>query len=420
MSHRVCFVALHSYPAIDPSVARPVGGTETRAWEFARELGQRSDWSVTFVVRGGSDPILAERDGVQLLSRPERLYTLYESVGQSVQRAPRFPYLRLNRWDSRLLWQLPALMICRPFERRRDPRLPDPFFRGVETEIFVTFGVQANSARVIASAKATGRPAVLMIASDVDLDDRYVSDSTYVSPYGDRAEVCHWLIQQADAIVVQTESQQRMLQERFDREGTVIGNPIDVAWWAEQGSGTSDVVRGEQDRYVLWVGRAESIHKRPQVLIELAKRCPEVPFLMILNPRDRAVEDQIRRDAPQNVRIVSSVPYDEMPRVMSRAALLVNTSSMEGFPNVFLQAAACQVPVVSLRVGREFLAESGAGLWADDDMGRLQESVTELWTDQSRAGSFGQSGHAFVLQHHDRATQVHRLEELLLSVIDAD
>ena len=183
-----------------------------------------------------------------------------------------------------------------------------------------------------------------MIASDVDLDERYVPGSTFVSPYGDRAEVCYWLIRQADAIVVQTEAQQRMLQKRFDRESTVIANPIDVGWWSDRGTGAADAVSGEQDRYVLWVGRAESVHKRPRLLIDLARRCPEIPFLMILNPKDQAVEDQIRRDAPQNVRIVSSVPYDEMPRVMSRAALLVNTSSMEGFPNVFLQAAACNVP----------------------------------------------------------------------------
>src|SRR5690606_10689364 len=48
---RVCMVALHALPAIDPSVARPVGGTETRAWTFARGLAQRECCDVSFVVR---------------------------------------------------------------------------------------------------------------------------------------------------------------------------------------------------------------------------------------------------------------------------------------------------------------------------------------------------------------------------------
>ena len=329
---RVCFVALHALPAIDPSLNRPVGGTETRAWTFARGLCSRDDVEVSFVVRTDSPREPFQRDDVEIVPMRDRLYSLYESVGRCVEKTQRFPRLRLRRWESKLLWQIPALAVCRLVEGKgRDPWRVDSFYVDQPVDLFCTFGVQANSARVIAAAHASQRKAVLVIGSDGDLDEQYTPGASYVSPYGDVGGVCYDILKKADAIIAQTENQQRILQDRFGRKSTIIRNPIDVDDWdSRKNAQLPSEMTGGLDRYVLWIGRAESVHKRPELLLDVARLCPDTDFLMILNPRDGNVEERVRREAPSNVQIVSQVPSNLMPAVFERAAPYVSTSAFTG------------------------------------------------------------------------------------------
>lgn len=410
----VCLVALHALPAIRPAENRPVGGTETRAWLLARGLADVEETAVRFVVRSGRSMEPFVEQNVQVLPRSDRLYSLYESVGHCLQKQPHFPWLKLRHFHPRLLWQVPVLAAARLLGvGGKDPRRPDFFYQQISTDVFCTFGVQANSARVIASAHAAGKPAVLMIGSDGDLDPRYTPQSGYVSQYGDRAEVCHWILQQADVVVTQTPQQQQMLQERFGRTGELLANPIDLADWDRRKDAPLPAgLRGGLDRYALWVGRAEPLHKRPQLLLELARRCPDVDFLMILNPREALLEQQIRDERPGNVQIVTSVPYDLMPALFARAAVFVSTSALEGFPNVFLQAAAAGVPIASLEVGATFLQASAAGECTAGDMDRLAEVVRRCWASPS-SGTETETARRYLQEHHDLARQATRLREIL-------
>src|SRR5690606_34915634 len=88
---RVCFVALHALPAIDPALQQPVGGTETRAWTFARGLVQTGRCGVSFVVRTNRKRAAFVKEGVGIIPRKDRLYALYESVGRCVERSAGFP-----------------------------------------------------------------------------------------------------------------------------------------------------------------------------------------------------------------------------------------------------------------------------------------------------------------------------------------
>ncbi|MGE0376681.1 MAG: glycosyltransferase family 4 protein [Planctomycetaceae bacterium] len=416
---RVCFVALHALPTIDPALARPVGGTETRAWTFARGLAQSGRCDVSFIVRTDGPRARFQQAGVDVIPRVDRLYSLYESVGKCIERSPRFPGVRLRSWAWPLLWKAPVLGACRLLAAgSRNPWQADRLYMSEPADLFCTFGVQANSARVIASAHATGRKAVLLIGSDGDLDERYQPESNYISPYGDVAEVCHRIHQRADRIVVQTAEQQRLLAERFGRAGAVIANPIDLAAWDRRRTAPlPDEFTGGWDRYALWVGRAESLHKRPETLLRVAQLCPTVDFLMILNPRDRAVEQHVRETCPPNVRIVSQVPHDLMPAVFERAAVFVSTSALEGFPNVFLQAAATGVPIASLNVSGAWIRAANCGECAAGNVRRLAQYVLSVWEDPSSANLPVGAGRAFVAAEHDLPTQSARLFKVLESVL---
>ncbi len=430
---QVCLVALHALPVVDPHVSGPVGGTETRAWTIARGLAARDEIDVSLVVRVTGKVSRTQVEKVRILPRIDRLYPLYESIGHCLEKRHGFPWISVRQWNPALLWQVPALMLARPFDPgHRDPRQPEPFYREIPADVFGTFGVQSNSARVIAAAHASGRPAVLLVGSDGDLDERYVSEADYVSPYGDRAEICRFILQEADAIVVQTERQQRLLQERFAREATVLANPFDVQTWdAAATRPLSAPFADLPSRFVLWVGRAEEIHKRPGLCLDLARLCPEVPFLMVVNPRDRGVEERLHSERPANVHIIPQVRPDEMPALFCRAAAFVSTSSLEGFPNVFLQAAVSGVPIGSLAVGADFLQAAGAGVCTKGDLSQLANFVRQAWADDGKhlplaplgVGGEGdaesrhaRSGREYVLRQHAVSRQMDVLHSLLLKV----
>ena len=412
---RVCFVAINAYSAIDPQATGAIGGIETRAWMFARALAARDDCQVKFVVRYSRPLRQSEFENVQLVPILDRWYRLRESVSTRIERAPRFPYLKLKSWSFSLLWQLPFLAGLRLF-RKRSAQLdqPDPTLSAVDADVICTFGVQSHAALTIRTAHARNKPVLLVLGSDSDLDENYTEHSTYLNPYTDRGDLCWRILQSADAIVCQTPWQLEALKSRFGRDATMIENPIDIdEWQSRQELPIPEELTGGLKRYVLWVGRAEAIHKRPQLCVNLARLCPEVPFLMILNPRDDALEEQLRREAPANVTFVRQVPFPHMPALFHRAAALVNTSSLEGFPNTFLQAALSRVPVGALNVGESFLQTTGGGVYCGGQLDKLAEFVKQAWTDPASWQLRVATAREYVITHHGLPAQADRFVQAL-------
>jgi glycosyltransferase involved in cell wall biosynthesis len=415
---RICIVAFNAYPAVNPASGGQVGGTETRAWLLARQLAKRTDFQVSFAVRT-TEPVQQDTvEGVHIIGLRDRFYRLREAVGGFASRQTGFPWIKVHRWSPALMWQVPLLASARLFEARPgDPRLPMPFFEQINADLFCCFGNQATAATAIASAHATRRPAVLFLGSDDDLNPEYTADSTVRNPYGDMGATCHYSLTQADAVLVQTPEQQQLLGERFHRDGILIPNPIDLQEWdARSHAHLPAELHGGLDRFVLWMGRAENIHKRPRVMVEIAKRCPDVPILMLLNPRDPAVDAEIRRTAPENVRIVTQVPFPLMPALFRKAVAYINTSSLEGFPNAFLQAAASRVPIVSLNVGQAFLEQSQAGVFLGENEALAAEELRRFEKSPEQRAQCGKAGRQFVEQYHTIESVTDQLAKALQAV----
>jgi len=384
----VTFVALHALPAIDSSVPGIFGGTETRAWTFARALARLPGWKVNFAVRPTAPYSVYE--GVRLRRVRKPLYNIFLHVGQCLSARQGFPFVAIKRWSWHLFWELPVCVVSRPFLTRLD-RSPGGIgqFRQLPGDLIVTFGLHVDSAKAIAAAHATGRPAVLMLGADSDLDERYATDPNYVSPYGNRSTDCLSALQEADHIVVQTEQQQALLLTRFHREGTFIANPIDEIVWDKQAELPlpEELWDLENSGYVLWVGRADRFHKRALHCVDLAEQLPDIPFVMLMNPRDPDVSREVFARRPPNLRIVDQVSFEHMPALFRHARVYVNTSALgwEGFPNTFLQAAVSRTPICSLEFGAEFLEEFDCGACAEGDFSRLIQAVRDCWLNPKSA-----------------------------------
>jgi len=421
---QICLTALNAYPAVDPLAGGPIGGIETRAWSLARGLAALPDLRVQLVVRTPSPPRQDRVDGVELVALVDPLYPVWQAVGTALERRPGFPWVRVRRWDPRLLWQLPRVELDRLLRGRAyDADRSDPRLVGLQADVYGTFGVQTHSAVVIRSAREAGRPSVLFLGSDGDLDPLFETGGGQRDPYGTRADVGRSILSSADLVIAQTPAQQARLSDRFGRASELLLNPIDVAAWdAGREVELPEALTAGLSRFVLWVGRAEDLHKRPQLCLDAARLCPEVPFLMILNPRDPAVADRIRREAPPNLRIIEQAPFPQMPAIFARAAALLSTSRLEGFPNVFLQAALSGVPIVSLEVGAEFLAEARAGTCHAGDLPAAAEQLRRCWAGTPGSGCDRSTAHEssaareYVIQRHDQTQQVQRLADRLRSL----
>jgi glycosyltransferase involved in cell wall biosynthesis len=415
---RVCFVALNAYPAIDPAVGGPIGGIETRSWMLARALARMPGVQMQFVVRHHEALQKTVYDEVQLVPLIDPLYPHWQTVGHALTRRPGFPWIRIKQWSPKLLWLLPRLA----FDRLRRGRVyaadtPDSRLVAPRPDVYATFGVQTHSAVVIRSARQAQRPCVLFLGSDGDLDPLFEPGRHGVDPYGTPAEVGRFILSAADHIIAQTPEQQHRLRSVFGRDSRQLLTPIDADEWRRLRSNSLDLRDTDGlDRYVLWIGRAEDLHKRPQLCLDIATLAPEVPFLMVLNRRDPAVEHRIRRDAPPNVHIIERIPFPHMPALFARASAFLSTSRLEGFPNVFLQAAISGVPIVSLGVGGEFLAHSRAGVCTPDDFPGAAELLRRCHRGEPSSQYDADAARDYVLEHHALDTQVTRLHHWLQAV----
>jgi glycosyltransferase involved in cell wall biosynthesis len=428
---RVCFVAPSAYPLFDPSVSRPIGGMETRSVLFARGLARRPGFDVHFLVADCGQPAEQQIDGICVRIDPaERRWVEYcrslvdaqrrhaNRIRECLPRASGFPGFRLRRFHPRLVWDLLAVLGWRLRFRFFPPQrwrfdgvgLTDPrdVYREIGADVCIGFGVNHVTAQMVASCRTFGGTSVLFLASDINLSERYRPGSPEQDPEGETAGVCYYALTQADYILAQTARQAELLKERFGRECRVIANPIDLgdAWSGEDDWDARDTV--------LWIGRADRHCKRPSLFVELARRCPDIRFVMIMNDRHADVFAEIESGLPANVRLIERVPPAEMPAYYRRARALVNTSSFEGFSNAILQAGKYGAAVVSLEVDPDgAFSRHGCALVARGDRDRLVEHVRAVWSDRAAFLSLARRMRRYLEQHHNLDGRIAELEAFL-------
>ena len=130
MPLRVCCLAYHAYPVIEPTAKGDYGGTETRAWLFARGLAAIAGLEVSFVVRSRRPLVQRTYDGVRLIRRIAPLWWLRYRVASRVERVSRFPWLRIRRWSGSLVADSLARGGLSVPERAPQPESAGPLFHG--------------------------------------------------------------------------------------------------------------------------------------------------------------------------------------------------------------------------------------------------------------------------------------------------
>ena len=215
-SRTIAVVAWQALPAVLPRSGKNVGGTETGAWRLVRNLAAQPGLAPVLVVRSPG-PAPSEVDGVRIHAQRDPREYVRRDFSSCVEwgRPP-----RLKRWSAKLLWQIPYLAATWPW-RKRDPEplQPDPRLEEIAADLWIALGANKESAGVVATAQRQGRPCLLLIQANSDLDPRNIADPDSRNPYGELGLHCRFAIENATAIACQTRHQRSLLEEQFRRQG---------------------------------------------------------------------------------------------------------------------------------------------------------------------------------------------------------
>jgi glycosyltransferase involved in cell wall biosynthesis len=328
----ICFVAPHAWPVLsrDERIA-VVGGAEVQQAILARLLASHG-YRVSMICLDFGQPPVAEVDGVTVL----RSYAMQAGLP-----GVRFFHPRLSA-----MWRA---------------------MRAADADIYY-YRSAAMLVGVLAEfCRRHGRRSIYAGASDRDFEPGMGGQ---IERARDR-----WLFRRGlarmDRIVVQNEHQLAACRKTYARDAVLIPSCYQLP---ERGRGVAS------NDCVLWVGTLHA-NKRPEMLLELAERLPHRRFVLVggAPAGGSAFFEQMRSRAARlpNVEFTGFLPLAQVEPWFDRARVLVNTSTYEGMPNVFLQAWARGVPTVAtVDVGVRAHVVAG-------DIDCLEKEIEALFEDAS-------------------------------------
>jgi len=362
MSRSICFVSLNSYPVLTGRNLGYVGGAEVHQVLIAKEL-IKHDFEITFITYDHSEvqrPV-EQIDGLKII----RVYK-------------REDLHRLSLLSK--TWHIGKAM------------------RKANAAIY--FHEAGAGGAVSLFCRLMGKKFVSCIASDANVS-RKIKGPRLLDRLGNCLD-----FKLAHIIITQNEFQRAMLRENFGRDSLIIKNAFPL-----MGSG---IPEKPKPPIVLWVGRIDNI-KQPELFLTLAEAIPEARFQMIGaiwdDPRlyDRVKEASGRIS---NLDFVGFVPFHEVDRYFEQAAILVNTSRFEGFPNTFIQAWRQHAPTVSLNADPdEVICNNQLGFHSKTFQQLIEDVRTLIENDHLRR-QMGENARQYVEKEHNIATVIRRYIEV--------
>lgn len=367
----VCFISPLGETLYRPSSGRPFGGAEVQFYLSATALARDPSYGVTVLVTVGQDPSVEQHQGLTVVRR----------LGTAGGRPTRTV---VGRWSAALGSFLRMLSQL----------------RRIDADVFLHAGAGIEVGAYALICRLLRRKFVFVVASTADL-------SRPVAAVGGPLQWLYPLgVRLAHAVICRTEDQREALRVQYGRVGTLIRTAYPVPA-AQEGART----------VILWVGRIHPV-KQPHVFLDLAEQIPDIPCVMVgmrdaLHP---ALWDGVRGRAAAlpHVSFHDNLSLDQVDRWFQSAALLVNTSIYEGFPNTFVQAAVNGVPIVSWTVNPdEVLSRHRIGFCAGGTFNNLVTSVRRVHTEKGLWDDCRRRARAYGVAQHDLDQSITALKQLL-------
>jgi len=271
-------------------------------------------------------------------------------------------------------------------------------------DIYIT-----RSGRVFPSIVAfycylTRKKFIYSFASDMDLD---------LDDFGNIELILFkFLLYSADLITTSDKFQNKQLKEVFGKDSIIINNAYVLKSKIPEKNGILTV---------LWVSTLRKDWKNPELYLELAKKFPDIKFIMIggPDPEDPEFYAEINNKTSEipNLDFIGFVPFKEVDNYYSEASIIVNTSNVEGFPHTFLQAWERQTPVLSLNIDPDgIICNYNLGIHSKT-FEKMIKDLKRLIDDKNLRYEMGENGRRYVEQRHDLNVIIDTYKKTLQNLI---
>jgi hypothetical protein len=210
--------------------------------------------------------------------------------------------------------------------------------------------------------------------------------------------VYSFLLKRSDLILVQHSGQKNALSGK-KINSIILNNLIDL-----------NEIPFEKERVQNDFSYVGSLDKRKgfSEFYELVKLSPDITFKVIGSPRDKTgalLYDKIKSFT--NVSLTGKLNHADTLHQISNSRALISTSPMEGFPNIFIEAWASGIPVLSLSVDPGNVIENEhLGFIAHGDIGLLAKEINNV----NNTPEFAERSRSYVEKNH--ALDESRIEEI--------
>ncbi len=229
--------------------------------------------------------------------------------------------------------------------------------------------------------KHYNRTMIYALASDDDaVCDKYVKENKKFSNYSNIFKkvlrktdlfmidkMVEYAKGRVNNVVCQNEEQVKLFHKSFNNKNTVL---INNSFMAPKNEAVP-----EKEKVILWVGNNVNV-KRPDIFVDLAQHFfnekSDYTFVMI----GKGCEGVDTKNIPSNLKVLGSLGYKETNNWFAKASIFVNTSSIEGMPNTFIQAWHYKTIIASLNVNpSSILTKNKLGIFADSNIDELKKQI---------------------------------------------
>ena len=214
-----------------------------------------------------------------------------------------------------------------------------------------------------------------------------------------------FLLRKADRVIVQHKDQKEILWKQ-NIDSVVFPNIIDP-------SSIKTMPVPERNEFV-YVGALDK-RKGFADFYKIVKLSPNHTFKIIGSPRDKTGKHFYERlKSFDNVTLTGRLNHEETIRQISGSKALISTSPMEGFPNIFIEAWACGIPVLSLFVDPGgVIKKVGLGETAGGNIKTLISAMNNF----ESVNGFAEKARGYVKDNHELNNErIGEMERLFIDV----
>jgi len=345
--YKICFICPKAYTLFNKDIREVIGGSIAALYFLSKELVTRADMDISFIVADYGQSVKE----------------IYSNI--KIYRSFRFRAPVLNR----------VLDVAGALKKSA-------------SDIYVHRALTSFSGVMAILCRLMGKKFIYMLACDHEIDGRYEDQAGPIASF-----FSNLVFKYANLVIVQNSKQRKILLDRKSKNIKTLKSAMYIR-----------TLEKKDDGFILWVCRSVP-HKRPDILLDIARRRPDKRFVMIsagIKERNRFHRELLSKvEGIPNVEFKGYVPFDEMHTYFERARVFVSTSSMEGFPFAFIQAAAAKTPIVSLSINPDgFLEKYKCGFFCDDNINILEQRIDDLCADDVLFTRMSANAFKYVKENH--------------------